>query len=228
VDPVFVTKRRLLDPQELNLYAYTRNDPLGFIDPDGRYFVGTDGKRVKIKIKKGQITVGENASDDLKRMAASISASGSKTALKMFKKVAGNDTKVNFKIVSEKVEPTNQLGLHQAHDKNRKALEWNAEKGHFEGDAAYIKGAKGNNIYQEATIIIFEGNISQGRTQEETEGEMVSTFAHEGDHNTNQKTINAIKDRREGIKNDFDVEDPAYEIGRQVTREIAEKKRKKK
>ncbi|HEU4510625.1 MAG TPA: RHS repeat-associated core domain-containing protein, partial [Pyrinomonadaceae bacterium] len=34
-DPVIVTVERLVDPQRLNLYAYVRNNPLAFIDPDG-------------------------------------------------------------------------------------------------------------------------------------------------------------------------------------------------
>ena len=34
-DPVIVTPDRLGDPQQFNLYAYTRNNPLRFIDPTG-------------------------------------------------------------------------------------------------------------------------------------------------------------------------------------------------
>jgi RHS repeat-associated protein len=35
VDPVMLKKDRLLDPQRINLYSYTRNNPLKYIDPDG-------------------------------------------------------------------------------------------------------------------------------------------------------------------------------------------------
>jgi RHS repeat-associated protein len=35
VDPIWITKERLLDPQRLNLYAYGRNNPLRYIDPQG-------------------------------------------------------------------------------------------------------------------------------------------------------------------------------------------------
>jgi RHS repeat-associated protein len=34
-DPVWVTPERILDPQQLNLYAYVRNNPLRYVDPDG-------------------------------------------------------------------------------------------------------------------------------------------------------------------------------------------------
>jgi RHS repeat-associated protein len=34
-DPIFVTAKRLIDPQRLNLYAYARNNPLKFVDPNG-------------------------------------------------------------------------------------------------------------------------------------------------------------------------------------------------
>jgi RHS repeat-associated protein len=35
VDPVFMSDDRVLDPQQLNLCVYTRNDPLNLIDPTG-------------------------------------------------------------------------------------------------------------------------------------------------------------------------------------------------
>lgn len=35
-DPTFVTRQRVGDPQQWNLYSYTRNNPLMYVDPDGR------------------------------------------------------------------------------------------------------------------------------------------------------------------------------------------------
>jgi RHS repeat-associated protein len=34
-DPIFVTPKRIIDPQRLDLYVYARNNPLKFLDPDG-------------------------------------------------------------------------------------------------------------------------------------------------------------------------------------------------
>jgi RHS repeat-associated protein len=40
-DPVWVTAKRIIDPQQLNLYSYVRNNPLKFVDPDGTDLVLT-------------------------------------------------------------------------------------------------------------------------------------------------------------------------------------------
>ena len=40
-DPVFVTAKRLIDPQRLNQYVYVRNNPLAWVDPDGMDLVIT-------------------------------------------------------------------------------------------------------------------------------------------------------------------------------------------
>jgi RHS repeat-associated protein len=35
VDPIFISEKRLLDPQQINLYIYVRNNPLKYNDPNG-------------------------------------------------------------------------------------------------------------------------------------------------------------------------------------------------
>lgn len=39
VDPVYTIQENLVDPQQWNRYAYGRNNPLRFVDPDGRAVV---------------------------------------------------------------------------------------------------------------------------------------------------------------------------------------------
>jgi len=36
VDPKMISKQRAFDPQQWNMYSYTRNSPLTFVDPDGK------------------------------------------------------------------------------------------------------------------------------------------------------------------------------------------------
>ena len=35
-DPKMITRKRIIDPQQWNMYSYVRNNPLGYVDPDGR------------------------------------------------------------------------------------------------------------------------------------------------------------------------------------------------
>jgi RHS repeat-associated protein len=41
-DSIFTTLERLADPQRLNLYTYTRNNPLKYVDPDGKDIISIE------------------------------------------------------------------------------------------------------------------------------------------------------------------------------------------
>lgn len=60
VDPIFVIPERFVDPQQFNLYVYTRNNPLLFIDPNGEKLV-ISGKLEEIKKHLQEIIGTEDA-----------------------------------------------------------------------------------------------------------------------------------------------------------------------
>lgn len=120
-------------------------------------------------------------------------------------------------------------GLDQAHDKNGKALDWNDKSNKFDGDADLIKGKGGNIEYKEATITIYEGSINANvgffeRRYEDpkiTPSEAIVTVgAHENTHDTDQDSINAVKDRQEGKINPTDVESSAKAVEQKAADEI--------
>ena len=97
-DPILMSKDRMLNPQEINLYVYCQNNPLIYVDPDGKYFVGANNKKVNIQMKNGKLTYGRNVTAHLKRQIELINKSGSSKAMSGFLALANNDTKTHFKI----------------------------------------------------------------------------------------------------------------------------------
>ncbi len=203
------------------------------VDPDGRYFLGTNGKRVSVtRDANGHVHVGRNANASLRRYAELVNKAGSSEAVSAMLKVASNATKVHFNISKEEKfdkDGSRVYGLHQAHDKNGKALEWDDKSNKFDGEAAFVKGKGGNLEYKEATITIYEGNINANLgffvrryyDQNITPSEAIVTAgAHENTHDTDQSSINAIKDRQEGRMNPTDVEAPATVVEQKAADEL--------
>jgi RHS repeat-associated protein len=198
-DPIFISRRRLLDPQAINLYAYVRNNPLAYFDPNGEEFKGTDGKRVDIEEVDGQLVIrGKNATKDLIRLVSLINQSGSSTALGQFNKLNASKTMVNLVIDTTTVRG-DRLGLHQPHgtrqDGSQGALNFNSKTDQFEGQANIVKDANGNEVYAEATITLYEGEFKKyyGANTQAIEDDLVSTFGHETQHDLDPRQIQATK-----------------------------------
>lgn len=200
VDPIMMEKKRLVDPQAINLYVYTRNSPLNHIDPDGEKFKGTDDQEVIIKQEKvnGEkiwVIKSNNASKDLQELVGLINSSGSKTASKMFNDLNKHSTMINLVIdktttMSQK-EKNNQIytsGLHQPHDKNG-PLEFNDQTDKFDGKA---DPTSDNKAYREATITLFQKKLEEdGYSGDELGARLVTIFGHEARHDLDPKQIQA-------------------------------------
>ena len=99
-DPVIVTPARMLDPQMFNLYAYTRNNPLKFVDPDGRdlYLVNDDeeGRQRALAQINHHLTAKERANIGVRTTADGRH----QVYLKDAKAISGKDASAGYKRLS--------------------------------------------------------------------------------------------------------------------------------
>jgi RHS repeat-associated protein len=217
----------------LSPYTYCANNPVMLIDPDGNYFVGFNNKQVRVRENNnGKLRLGMNATRDLRRMARMINRSGSQTGKSQYLALSENKTKIHFSMSKERAEGM-LMGYHQPHDASGRKLEYDPDAMIFDGMPAYILDANGNNVYKEASITIYENNISSNLDflhdyffdhSFNAKEAAVGVFSHEADHNLDQETINSIRDRQMGIENYFNEEIPADRKQRATYREIRNKK----
>jgi len=201
-DPIVMEKRRLGDPQGINLYAYTRNNPLKYIDPDGEKYKGTDGKEVNIvRANQRWVIKSKNATNDLKRLVDLINKSGSKTASAQFAAGLKSATMLNVVIDSdtprspdERRDGGAEYGRHEPHDKSG-PIHFNDNANKFDGRADPAVDQKGKVIpgaYREATITLFEQKMIEfGSTGQDLYDELVATFGHEMRHDTDPIQVKA-------------------------------------
>ena len=203
-----------------------------------RKFAGTDGKKVDMHEKAGKILItSKNASSDLTELIKLVNESGSKTAVIQVLKASNNLSNIHVKIESKEID-NNLYGLHQAHDNKGKALNWDRKKGDFDGIPEYVGGENGKNVYKEATITIFKGNLKKDGGNESShksagvrltlEQLIAGTFSHETGHNTDKEFIGDLRKRREGKENEgIDPHKNIKPLDDQVYKEIGEYERSK-
>jgi RHS repeat-associated protein len=241
VDPIMMEKKRLSDPQAINLYIYTRNNPLKYVDPDGEDYEGIDGKKVIIKRekvdgKKIWVVKSDNASKDLQKLVGLVNASGSKTASSQFGKLNDHATMINI-VIDTKTVGGCCLGLHEPSgtrpDGSKGTLKF-GDDDKFEGKADTIKDSKGNEVYAKATITLYEGEYraAEGSTDQSVADGLVSTFGHESRHDLDPRQIQAGKNG-EGSNNIWHPEKNGKSAkrspdwyGDKISREIEKFKRK--
>jgi RHS repeat-associated protein len=241
VDPIMMEKKRLSDPQAINLYIYTRNNPLKYVDPDGEDYEGIDGKKVIIKRekvdgKKIWVVKSDNASKDLQKLVGLVNASGSKTASSQFGKLNDHATMINI-VIDTKTVGGCCLGLHEPSgtrpDGSKGTLKF-GDDDKFEGKADTIKDSKGDEVYAKATITLYEGEYraAEGSTDQSVADGLVSTFGHESRHDLDPRQIQAGKNG-EGSNNIWHPEKNGKSAkrspdwyGDKISREIEKFKRK--
>lgn len=203
-----------VDPQSL---ALSRR-------PEETRWTGTDGKPVRMHLDdEGKFVLSKNASRDLVRLASYISDSGSMFASFTFQALARGQTQLNFRFAPGSERP-DLLGLHQAHDADG-PIPWDSASGdqavgRFERMPDYVTDAQGRRSYREATITLFESNLTEGdallMSQNLGDGSplsledaLVAVFLHEAFHDMDRATIEAIRTRMLGSTDAYQLEDRA-------------------
>ncbi|MEZ5306101.1 MAG: RHS repeat-associated core domain-containing protein [Pyrinomonadaceae bacterium] len=197
-DPIIMAKERLPDPQSVDLYVYARNNPLKYVDPNGEKFKGKDGKEVTFDVRDGQIVItSANATNDIIRLVGLINNSGSSTALSQFNRLNAHKTMVNFAFGNK--DRPGLYGLHQPHgtkpDGTKGPLAYNSNTHKFEGTPDIVKDDQGNEVYAEATITIYDGELLNAVKNDRTEAEtqIVGTFVHEAEHDLDPNQVQMAK-----------------------------------
>ncbi len=216
-DPV-LARTWQIDPHSENYYrlspfSWAANNPLKFIDFDGRDIVGTDGKSVTYKMVNGQAVWSKNTSVDVRRVGNALLRT--ETGGNQLNKAMSSNVKISITVSNKSVK---------------------TESGFKAGKTKYgdVTKSKSTGKYKagSAEITIYEGSIEDLRSGEHgsndfsesgvnQEGGVGAAAGHEIEHAINPDNVDqAYKNKLEGQNND--IEATPNEVHKQILKEEKE------
>ena len=192
-------------------YSFCANNPLKYVDPDGKEFVDHNGVKIVITYNRnGTLSFSKNATPDVIRAANALYLTP--TGRTQLKRMDRSDIKVYLSISSES-------NIHQRSDGKTKYTYGKAVQGNYNENDNYGKKLNPDGTYgiKEASIVVYEGTIKEqleqgngkhrGLTLEQAIGAVVG---HEGVHATDKSEIHKdikaemrdrLRDDRETVPN---------------------------
>jgi RHS repeat-associated protein len=189
--PRFITVDPLAQKYpSLSPYCFVANNPIRYIDPDGREIVDPQGRRAIYYDKKGGMHFTKHATADIRRVANALSLTAEGAS--QLKRINQSDIKTKINVSADaKIETK---------DGKTSYTYGETVQGNYNEKDNYGKKVNADGTYgiKEATITIYEGTIKEGVKDGSglkheglsVEQAIGAVAGHEGIHATDKAEIN--------------------------------------